>query len=55
MSQDRLTAERNTRLGVQLFTMPVMAANDLDETLKLIATTGFGAVEFFGPLQAHAR
>ncbi len=52
MAQDRLSADHNhrhNRLGVQLFTMPAMAAHDLDETLKLIANSGFRAVEFFGP------
>lgn len=37
------------RIGVQLFTLAAMAADDLEATLKLIAESGYKEIEFFGP------
>jgi sugar phosphate isomerase/epimerase len=37
------------KLGVQLFSIPKMAATDLKGTLKLMGETGYKEVEFFGP------
>jgi sugar phosphate isomerase/epimerase len=42
-------ARPNTRLGVQLFTIPAMVAQDLEGTLQLLAEIGYREVEFFGP------
>src|SRR6185295_7078943 len=36
-------------VGLQLFTIPQMAAKDLRGTLETLASIGYGEVEFFGP------
>jgi len=36
-------------VGLQLFTIPQMAADDLSGTLKILAEIGYREVEFFGP------
>jgi len=39
----------NKRWGVQLFTIPQMASQDLKGTLKLLGEIGYKEIEFFGP------
>lgn len=41
-------------VGVQLFTIPQMAANDIKGTLKLLSKIGYREVEFFGPYEFSA-
>ncbi|MBY0434723.1 MAG: sugar phosphate isomerase/epimerase [Cyclobacteriaceae bacterium] len=41
-------------LGVQLFTIPQMAANDFKGTLQLLSKIGYKEVEFFGPYDFSA-
>ncbi len=42
-------SKKKKNLGVQLFTIPQMADNDLKGTLKLLSEIGYREVEFFGP------
>lgn len=41
-------------LGVQLFTIPQMAASDFKGTLQLLSKIGYREVEFFGPYEFSA-
>jgi sugar phosphate isomerase/epimerase len=42
-------SKKGKTLGVQLFTIPRMADQDLKGTLKLLSDIGYREVEFFGP------
>lgn len=47
--------EKKKTLGVQLFTLPQMASEDLKGTLKLISDIGYKEVEFFGPYSFSSK
>lgn len=51
--QDLLKKKKT--LGVQLFTIPRMADQDLKGTLKLLSNIGYQEVEFFGPYPFSAQ
>jgi sugar phosphate isomerase/epimerase len=47
-------SKKKRKFGVQLFTIPQMAAKDLKGTLKLMGEIGYREVEFFGPYDFSA-
>lgn len=49
-----MTIKNDINLGVQLFTVPHMADNDLRGTIRTISEIGYKEVEFFGPYPASS-
>jgi sugar phosphate isomerase/epimerase len=47
--------KKTKQVGIQLFTIPAMVANDFKGTLTKLANIGYKEIEFFGPYEFSAK
>jgi sugar phosphate isomerase/epimerase len=47
--------KKQKSVGIQLFTIPALVANDFKGTLTKLATIGYKEIEFFGPYEFSAK
>lgn len=47
--------KKTKHVGIQLFTIPVLVANDFKGTLTKLASIGYKEIEFFGPYEFSAK